>query len=549
MTLLMRKKGLAFAGRRLAAPMTRRAMLALAALTIAAGLAGAPGTGQADSGKPLVIARDMDLNSLDPSRAYCDTCQIYLNAAYDTLLTIAPDNHTLKPVLAESWDSNADQTQFTFHLNPKATFSDGSPVEAKDVKWTFERLANMKASASYFMDGVKSIEAPDAHTVVITMAAPNSEFIGIMAAPNTGIINSDVAAAQGALANADAATKDSAEPWFLANSAGSGPYVLDSYKPNDELRLKANAKYWGAQPAIAEVVLRQVKESVAQAQMLENGSADIAMQVDPDTAKTIQSPDVTVTMSPSFNFLYFALSPGAKDAPAKMTPEVRQAIAYAVDYQGAIDLTLSGNGKLQASPIPNGFPGSAGLPLPVYDLEKAKSMLAAAGLGDGFEISARYPNMTIYGVDMNMLMQKIQQDLAKVKIKANLQPLTFTVWREQVRGDGIPLTAAFFAPDYFGSAQYVQYFGMTHSAPWAKRAGAVKMPELYNKAEEEAAAKALASGGEAMDKAYQEVGQQMINDRVIIPVVSPDLVFAYRKDVKGVRYSSCCNMPLADISR
>jgi len=545
MSLLMAKRKLDAAN--LALPACRRRALALGALILAAGLAWMPAGARADD-RPLVIARDMDLNSLDPSRAYCDTCQIYMNAVYETLLTIAADNHTLKPVLAESWESNADQTQFTFHLNPKATFSDGSPVEAKDVKWTFERLANMKGSASYFMDGVKSVEAPDAHTVVITMSAPNSEFIGIMAAPNTGIINSDAAIAQGALANADAATKDPAEPWFLANSAGSGPYVLESYKPNDELRLKINDKYWGTKPAIGEVVLRQVKESVAQAQMLENGSADIAMQVDPDTAKTINNPDVTVTMTPSYNFLYFAVSPGAKGAP-KLTKEVRQAMGYAVDYQGAIDLTLAGNGKLQASPIPNGFPGSAGLALPVHDVEKAKALLAQAGLADGFEISARFPNMTIYGVDMSMLMQKIQQDLAKVKIKADLQPLTFTVWREQVRGDGIPLTAAFFAPDYFGSAQYVQYFGMVHGAPWAKRAGAERMPELYNKAEEDAAAKALASGGDAMEKAYQEVGQQMIDDRVIMPIVSPDLVFAYRKDIKGVRYSSCCNMPLADISR
>jgi peptide/nickel transport system substrate-binding protein len=545
MSLLKRKRGLDSIG--LKRP-TRRVALAIGALIVAAGLAGSPQGAYADS-KPLVIARDMDLNSLDPSRAYCDTCQIYMNAVYETLLTIAPDNHTLVPVLAQSWESNADQTQFTFHLDPKAVFSDGSPVEAKDVKWTFERLANMKASASYFMDGVKSIEAPDAHTVVITMAAPNSEFIGIMAAPNTGIINSKAAIAQGALANADAATKDPSEPWFLANSAGSGPYMLDSYKPNDELRLKVNDKYWRTKPAIDAVVLREVKESVAQAQMLENGGADIAMQVDPDTAKTINSPDVTVTMAPSYNFLYFAVSPGAKDAPVQLTKEVRQAMAYAVDYQGAIDLTLSGNGKLQASPIPNGFPGAAGLALPVHDVEKAKALLAKAGHADGFTISARYPNMTIYGVDMNMLMQKVQQDLAKVNIKAELQPLTFTVWREQVRGDGIPLTAAFFAPDYFGSAQYVQYFGMVHGAPWAKRAGAEKVPDLYNKAEEDAAAKALASGGDAMDKAYQDVGQQMIDDRVIIPIVSPDLVFAYRKDIKGVRYSSCCNMPLADISR
>ncbi|MFO1058235.1 MAG: ABC transporter substrate-binding protein [Dongiaceae bacterium] len=539
--LPIRTRGREIAGR-------RELGLAFGALLLAAGFAAGPQPARAADAKPLVIARDMDLNSLDPSRAFCDTCQIYLNAVYNTLLTIGPDNRTLKPVLAQSWEANADQTKFTFHLDPKATFADGSPVEAKDVKWTLERLQNLKGSASYMMDGVKSVEAPDAHTVVVTMAAPNSEFIGILAAPNTGIIDSDAAIAQGAQSSAEAAGKDSAEPWFLAHSAGSGPYVLESYKPNDELRLKANPAYWGARPAIDTIVLRQVKEAASQSQMLENGAADIAMQLDPDTAKAMTSPDVTYSLIPSYNFLYFALSPGAKGAP-KLTPEIRQAMGYAVDYQGAIELTLAGNGKLQASAIPNGFPGGHDLPMPVHDVEKAKALLAQAGVADGFTIESKYPNMTIYGVDMSTLMQKIQQDLAKVKIKVELQPVTFTVWREQVRGEGIPLTAAFFAPDYFGSAQYVQYFGMIHGAPWAKRAGAEKMPELYNKAEEDAFNKALASGGEAMDQAYQEVGRQMIADRVIIPVVSPDLVLAYRKDVKGVRYSSCCNTPLAEISR
>ena len=177
-------------------------------------------------------------------------------------------------------------------------------------------------------------------------------------------------------------------------------------------------------------------------------------------------------------------------------------MGYAVDYQGAIDLTLSGNGKLQASPIPNGFPGAAGLPLPVHDVTKAKALLAKAGMPTASpsrplpqhdDLRRRHEHADAEG----------PAGSAKVNIKAELQPVTFTVWREQVRGDGIPLTAAFFAPDYFGSAQYVQYFGMVHGAPWAKRAGAEKMPELYNKAEEEAAAKALASGGDAMDKAYR----------------------------------------------
>jgi peptide/nickel transport system substrate-binding protein len=94
----------------------------------------------AQESNTLVIARDMDLNSLDPNRAFCDTCQIYLSSVYDRLVDLAPDNKTIEPLLAASWDINDDQTQFTFHLDPAAKFADGSPVEAKDVKWSFERL-------------------------------------------------------------------------------------------------------------------------------------------------------------------------------------------------------------------------------------------------------------------------------------------------------------------------------------------------------------------------------------------------------------------------
>jgi peptide/nickel transport system substrate-binding protein len=358
-----------------------------------------------------------------------------------------------------------------------------------------------------------------------------------------------VAAAGGATADAEAATKDTSEAWFLENSAGSGPYVLATYRPDDELRLKRNDAYWGTPPAIGEVVIKQTKDAVAQAQMLESGAADIAMQIDPDTAKTITSDAVVVTTAPSFNFVYVALSPGAKDNKVPLSPKIREAVGYALDYQGIIDFTLGGAGKFQPAPIPNGFPGTANLPAPVYDVDKAKALLAEAGVPDGFEIEARYPDVNSYGVDFNLMMQKVQQDLAKVNIKVNLQPLTFSVWREQINGDGIPLTAVFYAPDYYGSAQYVQYFAMMDGTAWARRAGAATDPSVVNPREAELLKQALASGGEAMEQAYYEIGLEMIKDRVIFPLVSPDLVLAHLKDVKGVRYSACCNLPLAEISR
>ena len=123
--------------------------------TTTGGSTTAGSTGSSD--KPLLIARGMDVNSLDPSRAYCDTCQIYLTAVYETLIGLAPDNKTLEPRLALSWTGNDDQTQFTFKLDPKAKFADGSQVTSADVKYSWQRLGGLKGSASYLVGQIKSI--------------------------------------------------------------------------------------------------------------------------------------------------------------------------------------------------------------------------------------------------------------------------------------------------------------------------------------------------------------------------------------------------------
>lgn len=498
--------------------------------------------------QPLIIARHLEINSLDPNRAFCDTCQIYLSSTYQGLVALDSDNKSIKPLLADSWEVNDDQTVFTFKLNPNAVFSDGSPVESKDVKWSYERLKNLKADPSFMMSLVKSIDIPDPKTVVITMESPNSEFIGVLTAPYTGIINSDVASAAGAVSGPDAATSDTAEAWFQTHSAGSGPYVLKSYAPDDELRFVRNEKFWGKAPAINEIVIDETADAISQAQMLQSGAADIAMQIDPDTSKTINSPDVTIKTVPSYNFIYVMFSPGAEGNKAELTKEVRQALAYAIDYDGIIQFTVGGEGKPQASPIPNGFPGTTDLPMPVYDLEKAKTMLAKAGLADGFEVNATVAQLNVYGVDLVLLMQKLQQDLAKVNVKLNIQPVASAVWREQVTKPGVPFSARFYAPDYYGSAQYVQFFGMVPDSYWLTRAGQGKV-DLLNQKETDLLSKAMAASDAERDGVYHEIALQMIDDRIIVPVVSPNLVLAYRNDVEGVRYSACCNLPLAELSR
>lgn len=498
--------------------------------------------------KPLIIARNLAINSLDPSRAACDTCLIYLSAVYETLVRLGEDSRSVLPGLAEKWEANGDNTVFTFNLNPKAVFSDGSPVEAKDVVWSWDRLANAQGGMSWLLDTIKSVEIPDPHTLKITLTQSDAEFLGKVMGPNAAIINSDVAEANGARATKEAANTDTAEPWFLANSAGSGPFILEAYSPNDELRFKRNENYWGEPAHIGQIWMKQTKDSIAQAQMIQNGDVDIAMQIAPDTAVTMQTPEIIVEKAPSYNYIYMAISPGAKGNTVPLTKKVRDAIALSVDYKGVVDFTVAGAGRLQASPIPNGFPGTDGLPEPKQDLEKAKALLAEAGLKDGLDLEAKFPNQNYYGVDMSMLMQKLQQDLAKANIRLKLEPMTFEVWLDVVRGDGTPLTASYYAPDYYGSGQFVKTFGMIPGTRWAARSGAERVEGVMNPKEEELLNKALAAPDAERDGLYKQVAMEMINDKIIVPLVNPDNVLVYSSKVDGVRYSINEFLPLRELS-
>ena len=522
------------AGRRLAA------LAVVGAFTIAAcGSDSDSGSSAGDSSgsssdKALVIARGMDVNSLDPSRAYCDTCQIYMTAVYETLIGLDDDNTTLVPRLATAWESNAEQTEFTFTLDPTAKFADGSAVTSADVKYSWERLAGLQGSASYLVGSIEAIDTPDDGTVKVTLSASNSAFLAQVNAGYLGIMNKKVAEANGATTDP---TTDKAEEWFLANSAGSGPYTLKSYAAGAELRLERNDAYWGAAPAFPEVIIKETPQAVTQRQQLEEGSVDIAMQISNDVAAGMSGSDVVVEQVPSFNFVYLALSPGAAGGE-ELTPEVREAIRLALDYDGLVDATVGGAGQPQASPIPNGFAGTDGLAAPKQDLAKAQDLLTAAGVTT-LTLDATYPSLNVYGVDFSTAMQKVQTDLKAVGIELQLNPVEISVWAD------IPVTMLYFAPDHTDSSQYVQYFGMLEGSQWQGWTRADPVPEQADLLDQALAEQDPAARADL----YQALANSMIADQLIIPVVNPNLFLASRSDIKGMHYSACCNLDLARLSR
>jgi peptide/nickel transport system substrate-binding protein len=95
----------------------------------------------------------------------------------------------------------------------------------------------------------------------------------------------------------------------------------------------------------------------------------------------------------------------------------------------------------------------------------------------------------------------------------------------------------------------VQFFGMMEGSPWANRAHAERAPHILNPRLAGLLADALASGGDESAELFRQIALEMMNDRIIIPVVSPNLVLAYRSDITGMRYSACCNLPLNELGR
>ena len=514
--------------------------VAVAAVALTACSSAEPAT---TSREGLIIGRAMDVTTLDISRSLCDTCQIYNAAVYESLLRATEDGE-LEPLLAESWEANADNTEFTFTLNTDAVFSDGSPVEAKDVVWSWLRLQNLQDAPSYFMAGITSVEAPDESTVVVTSEAPNSAFFNIASAGYMGIVNSDVASENGATADADAASSDRAEQWFLENSAGSGQYVLDSYSEGSELALAANENYWGEEPSFTEVTIKEVTDSSAQLQQLQQGDIDVAMQISFDALDQVESdPELTTEVVPSYNFVYTAFSPGVVGAEALQDVRVRDAIRMGIDYESVIDATVAGNGEKQSTGIPNGFEGTSDLPLPEFDPEAAKALLTEAGYPNGLEVETVYPNTTTYGVNFTTMMQSIQQSLAQIGVTLNLTPVEFTNWVDRVQGDGIPFTAVYFAPDHPDTIQYIQYFSLAEESVWQVRA---KMPP--NAEQTALAATALTQSGEEREATYAQVGQLMYDDAIILPIVNPSYLLASSSAVQGNNYDIARNLDLSRMS-
>ena len=239
----------------------------------------------------FVLGLDIsDTRTLDPHRQFDYSPPITEHAIYETLVTMEPgDYENVTPLLATSWELADDGAAWVFHLRPDVKFVSGNPMTAEDVKFSFDRLVNLKDNPASLAENLKSTEVVDANTVKLVMNDKTQPLLNILISPNFAIVDSKTVQEQGGTSAAGADTDDTATAWLDAHSAGTGPYQLDSWDRNSQIVLTANPNYWRDPAAYPRVVLRHMADSAAQLLALQRGDIDAALNLTPEQLDSVAS--------------------------------------------------------------------------------------------------------------------------------------------------------------------------------------------------------------------------------------------------------------------
>jgi|LNFM01.1.fsa_nt_gb peptide/nickel transport system substrate-binding protein len=393
----------------------------------------------AQSASTAVVLIGNTINSLDIHRPGTNrpSYQVAVNV-YDRLVTfgtkkladgsLSYDYDKIEPELAESWQISSDRKAILFKLKPNATFWDGTPVTAEDVKWSFDRalalggFPRVQMGAGGFVDPAQFVVV-DSKTFRVDLKQPSKLAVPNLGVPVAVVINSKVA-------RANATDKD---PWateYLHRTpAGSGAFRVERWEPGQQLVYTRNDKWVGGPlPGVQRVIIREVPATATRRAMVERGDAHLSFQIpNKDAQELAAAKKVKVTGSPIDNCLYVACL-NTNFEPFR-DAKVRQAVAFAIPYEQIFKQAAFGRGvpmwgaksaKPATAAWPQKFPYD-------FDLKKAQALLAQTKYKGGFEVPLSYDlGEADWGEPAALL---IQESLGKIGIKVTLDKVPGANWR------------------------------------------------------------------------------------------------------------------------
>ncbi len=521
--------------------MDRRDFIASSAATAA--LASLPQAASAQS-RPqdmLLAATEFGPNSLDIHTVGANRASYGVSwVCYDRLMTygkktladgrVVYDITKLEPELAESWKIAPDGNSVSFKLRKNAKFHDGTPVTARDVKWSFDRAVSVGGFPTFQMaagslEKPEQFEAVDDHTFVVKFLRRDKLAMNDLAVPVPCIFNAE-------LVKKNATAQD---PWGLAftrnNTAGGGAYKVEAFRPGQEIIYVRNDDWaCGASPKLRRIVQREVPNAGNRRALLVKGDIDITFDLPPKDFAELskEGGPVKVSSTPIENAMVY-LGMNTTRAPFN-NPKLRQAVAYALPYDKMLETALYGRGiKLYGAASPQ-IKTTAWPQATAYqtDIAKAKALMVEAGLGAGFETTLSFD---LGGATISEPMAVlIQESLAQIGIKTTINKIPGATWRSALLKKDMPLLINRFGgwlnyPEYFFFWCYHGQNAVFNTMGYQN----AKLDKIITNAR-------FAESKPLYDAFVKDMIQIGYDEVPRVPMFQPTMDVAMRKEVQGYQY-------------
>jgi peptide/nickel transport system substrate-binding protein len=409
----------------------RRSLLLSGTTAALSWSAGGPALAQAPTARPKTTLTGgvsaADIGQLDPHKAVGTPDRVAVSWIFNGLVQFPPgtiDAANLQPDLAESWESNADKTVWTFRLRPGVQFHAGfGEMTADDVVFSLQK-AGRAATSAFAGDyrAFKSVSALDPRTVRVELEHAIPSLLGTVANYSGGFIVSKKAYEQ----RGDG---------FTRAPIGTGPFAFDAIVPNQSLNLVAHEGYFRGAPKLKRVIYRFLNANASRDLAYQSGELDITQGVQDQrwVTRFKGMPNTELDIFEPAELSQLSLN---VESPLLSDVRVRRAIAHAINRDELIRWRGQDIARPGLSCVPSGTLGyTKDNGLPGFDLDRAKALLREAGHPNGLTIpivQTQYP-------DMLNLMQVVQAQLARAGIKLEFQLVEHSSFHQMIRQDRSPI--------------------------------------------------------------------------------------------------------------
>ncbi|TCN32508.1 ABC transporter substrate-binding protein [Sinorhizobium americanum] len=486
-----------------------------------------------------------DIITMDPGEAFeLSTAEVTSNTY--SLLVRLDLNDTSKVVgdLAESWTVSDDGLTYTFKLKQGMKFASGNPITAEDVAYSFERAVKLDKSPAFILtqfglsgDNVtEKAKAADEHTFVFTVDQPYapSFVLNCLTATVASIVDKKLVLEHVKSVEPTKDYKydnDFGNEWLKTGYAGSGPFKLREWRANEVVVLERNDNYYGEPAKLARVIYRHMKESSGQRLALEAGDIDVARNLEPGDYEAVgKNADLATTSAPKGTVYYISLNE-KNETLAK--PEVQKAFKYLVDYDAIGATLIKGIGEIHQSFLPKDVLGALNENPYIFDVAKAKELLAKAGYPDGFTVTMDVRNTQ----PVTGIAESFQQTLGQAGVKLEIIPGDGKQTLTKYRARNHDMYIGQWGMDYFDPHSNADTFtnnpdnsdaGTNKTLAWRN---AWDVPELSKKTKEALLERDSAKRAEI----YKELQKSVLDDSPFVIIFQQTEVAGLRGNLKGFK--------------